>query len=76
MTLNEAKEILNKNCYELIDESFFGSSYEKYKKNVMKLLNKYEVELDNLKEIEDWILDYFLDKMDVYDCAISIRDNI
>lgn len=76
MTINEAKDYLNKNCYELIDEGFFCNSYEKYKKTVMKLLNKYEVELDNLKEIEDCIRYYFLDKMNVYDCAKAIRDNI
>lgn len=29
------------------------------RKTVMKLLNKYEVELDNLKEIEDCIRYYF-----------------
>lgn len=46
------------------------------RKTVMKLLNKYEVELDNLKEIEDCIRYYFLDKMNVYDCAKAIRDNI
>lgn len=77
MTLNEAKDYLNQNGYELIDEGFFGSAYDKYKKTVLKLISKYGVELNNnLNEIEDWIRDYFLDKMIVYDCAKAIRDNI
>jgi hypothetical protein len=77
MTLNEAKDYLNQNGYELIDEGFFGSAYDKYKKTVLKLISKYGVELNNnLNEIEDWIRDYFLDKMNVYDCAKAIRDNI
>jgi len=77
MTLNEAKTYLNQNGYELIDEGFFGSAYDKYKKSVLKLISKYGVELNNnLNEIEDWIRDYFLDKMNVYDCAQVIKDNI
>lgn len=77
MTINEAKDYLNKNGYELIDEGFFGSAYDRYKKTVMKLISKYGVELNNnLNVIEDWIRDYFLDKMNVYDCAQAIRDNI
>ena len=77
MTLNEAKDYLNQNGYELIDEGFFGSAYDRYKKAVLKLISKYGVELNNnLNEIEDWIRDYFLDKMNVYDCAKAIRDNI
>jgi hypothetical protein len=77
MTLNEAKDYLNQNGYELIDEGFFGNAYDKYKKTVLKLISKYGVELNNnLNEIEDWIRDYFLDKMNVYDCAKAIRDNI
>lgn len=77
MTLNEAKDYLNQNGYELIDEGFFGSAYDKYKKTVLKLISKYGVELNNnLNEIEDWIRDYFLDKMNVYYCAKAIRDNI
>jgi hypothetical protein len=77
MTLNEAKDYLNQNGYELIDEGFFGSAYDRYKKSVLKLISKYGVELNNnLNEIEDWIRDYFLDKMNVYDCAKAIRDNI
>ena len=60
MTLNEAKDYLNQNGYELIDEGFFGSAYDKYKKTVLKLISKYGVELNNnLNEIEDWIRDYF-----------------
>lgn len=77
MTINEVKDYLNHNGFELIDEGFFGSAYEKYKKTVLKLISKYGVELNNnLNEIEDWIRDYFLDKMNVYDCAKAIRDNI
>lgn len=77
MTLNEAKDYLNENGYELLDETFFGADYKKYKKEVYKLLQKYEVDLvNNVKIIEDWIRDYFLDKMTVYDCAKSIKDNI
>jgi hypothetical protein len=77
MTLNEAKDYLNQNGYELIDEGFFGNAYDKYKKTVLKFISKYGVELNNnLNEIEDWIRDYFLDKMNVYDCAKAIRDNI
>ena len=77
MTLNEAKDYLNQNGYELIDEGFFGSAYDRYKKSVLKLISKYGVELNNnLNVIEDWIRDYFLDKMNVYDCAKAIRDNI
>ena len=60
-----------------IDEGFFGSAYDRYKKAVLKLISKYGVELNNnLNEIEDWIRDYFLDKMNVYDCAQAIKDNI
>ena len=76
MTMYEAKEYLNQNGYKLLDEGFFGDAYTKYKSAVYKLLKKYKVDLDNnIKEIEDWIRDYFLDKMDVYDCANAIKDN-
>ena len=76
MTMYEAKEYLNQNGYKLLDEGFFGDAYTKYKFAVYKLLKKYKVDLDNnIKEIEDWIRDYFLDKMDVYDCANAIKDN-
>ena len=30
----------------------------------------------NLNQNEYWSRDYFLDKMDVYDCAQAIKDNI
>lgn len=43
MTINEAKDYLNHNGFELIDEGFFGSAYEKYKKTVLKLISKYGV---------------------------------
>jgi hypothetical protein len=77
MTLNEAKDYLNENGYELLDDTFLGADYKKYKKAVYKLLQKYEVDLvNNVKIIEDWIRDYFLDKMTAYDCAKSIKDNI
>lgn len=77
MTLNEAKEYLNANGYELLDESFLGDKYKKYKSAVLAILDDYEVNFENnLKYIEDWIRDYFLDRIPVYDCANAIRDNI
>ena len=76
MTLNEAKEYLNANGYELLDEGFFGDKYTRYKNAVLSLLKKYEVNFENnLSEIEEWIKDYFLDKLNVYDCALAIRSN-
>ena len=75
MTLNEAKDYLNQNGYELIDEGFFGSAYDRYKKSVLKLISKYGVELNNnLSEIEDWIRDYFLDKMNVYETYMKGKE--
>lgn len=33
MTLNEAKEYLNENGYELLDEGFLGDKYKKIQKS-------------------------------------------
>lgn len=76
MNLSEAKKELNKNGYELIDEGFFKDAYTKYKNTVLKQISKYGVDLVKYaKEIEDWIRDYFVDKMTPFECALAIRDN-
>lgn len=76
MDMNEAKSVLKDYGYELIDEGFFADSYTKYKNKVMALIKKYRVDLEKYeKPIEDWIRDYFLDKMSIQDCALAIRDN-
>jgi hypothetical protein len=42
----------------------------------MALVKKYRVDMVKYeKAIEDWIRDYFLDKMSIQDCALAIRDN-
>lgn len=77
MTLNEAKTLLNENGYELIDESFFGKDYQKYKKKVINGLKKTEKNFwKNIGKIESWIRDYFLDKMDPADCVAAIKANL
>ena len=64
-----------------IQEGFFSNKYEKYKKNVIFTLKKlYGIDISNLEksalhDIEYWIKDYFLDKMEEKDCVMAIRDN-
>ena len=76
MNLNEARSVLHENGYELIDEGFFGDKYEQYKNAVMKKICKLGVDIEKYEmKIKDWIRDYFLDNIDIMDCALAIRDN-
>lgn len=76
MRLDEAKHILHENGYRLIDEGFFGDKYTRYKKAVLSGLKKYKVDIENnIKEIDEWIRDFFLDNIGSWDCVVAIRDN-
>lgn len=77
MDLVEAKNELNKNGYELIDEGFFGKEYLKYKNKVLKKLKKYGSSVwSNIGKIEKWVRDFFVNKMDPDDCVAAIIDHV
>lgn len=76
MLLSEARDILHENGYELIDEGFFSDKYTKYKNAVLNGLKEYKIDIENnIKEIEEWIRDFFLDNMACSDCVLAIKDN-
>jgi len=76
MQLTEARDILHKNGYELIDEGFFSDKYTRYKNAVLDGLKEYKIDIEsNLKEIEEWIKDFFLDNMSYWDCVVALKDN-
>ena len=64
--VNPSKEIKEENVLvKFINESYHIENDYAYYLDMVK----YE------KAIEDWIRDYFLDNMSIYDCALAIRDN-
>lgn len=61
---------------ECINEGFFGNGYDRYKRKVLDALASIGIVIDEdkMKKAEDWIRDYYADKMDAYDCASAVRD--
>ena len=63
-----------------LDEfSIFGNdvNYKTYKKAVIKKLMKHGFELASITHsIENYIRDFFIDRMPVDDCVASCRDQI
>lgn len=62
---------------ECINEGFFGDNYDKYKKRVLEVLASIGIVIDDkkMKSAEEWIRDFYADKMHSLDCAKAIRDN-
>ena len=62
---------------ECINEGFFGNGYDRYKRKVLDALASIGIVIDEdkMKKAEDWIRDYYSDKMDAYDCASAVRDD-
>lgn len=65
-----------KRLSECINEGFFGNSYIRYKAKVADILTSLGIVIDpsEIKKAEDWIHDFFTDKMNAYDCASALRD--
>lgn len=63
---------------ECINEGFFGNSYDRYKRKVLDALASIGILIDEdkMKKAEDWIRDFYADKMDAYDCASAVRDEL
>lgn len=61
---------------ECINEGFFGNGYDRYKRKVLDALASIGIVIDEdkMKKAEDWIRDFYADKMDAYDCASAVRD--
>jgi hypothetical protein len=61
---------------ERINEGFFGNGYDRYKRKVLDALSSIGIIIDEekMKRAEDWIRDYYADKMDAYDCASAVKD--
>lgn len=61
---------------ECINEGFFGNGYDRYKRKVLDALASIGIVIDEdkMKRAEDWIRDFYADKMDAYDCASAVRD--
>lgn len=67
-----------KRLSECINEGIFGDKFDSYKKRVLETLASIGVEIDptKMKRAEDWIRDFYADKMSVYDCARALRDDM
>lgn len=67
-----------KRLSECINEGFFGNKYDSYKKRVLDTLASIGIVIDpsKMKRAEDWIRDFYADKMNVYDCARALRDDM
>lgn len=63
---------------ECINEGFFGNGYDRYKRKVLDALASIGILIDEdkMKKAEDWIRDFYADKMDAYDCASAVRDEL
>ena len=61
---------------ECINEGFFGNGYDRYKRKVLDALASIGIVIDEdkMKKAEDWIRDFYADKMNAYDCASAVRD--
>ena len=61
---------------ECINEGFFGNGYDRYKRKVLDALASVGIVIDEekMKRAEDWIRDFYADKMNAYDCASAVRD--
>ena len=69
---------LMKRFGEFVNESFFGNSYDKYKRKVLDALSSVGILIgeDKMKPAEEWIRDYYADKMSPYQCASALRDEL
>lgn len=67
-----------KRLSECINEGFFGNSYIRYKAKVADILTSLGIVIDpsEIKKAEDWIHDFFTDKLDAFDCAMSLRSEL
>lgn len=63
---------------ERINEGFFGNGYDRYKRKVLDALASIGIVIDEekMKRAEDWIRDFYADKIDAYDCASAVRDEL
>ena len=63
---------------ECINEGFFGNGYDRYKRKVLDALASVGIVIDEakMKRAEDWIRDFYADKMNAYDCASAVRDEL
>lgn len=61
---------------ECINEGFFRNGYDRYKRKVLDALASIGIVIDEdkMKKAEDWIRDFYADKMNAYDCASAVRD--
>lgn len=63
---------------ECINEGFFGNGYDRYKRKVLDALASIGILIDEekMKWAEERIRDFYADKMDAYDCASAVRDEL
>jgi hypothetical protein len=63
---------------KFINEGFFGNKYLRYKAKVADILTSLGIVIDpsRIKKAEDWIHDFFVDGVDAFDCARSLRDDL
>ena len=63
---------------ECINEGFFGNGYDRYKRKVLDALASIGIVIDEekMKWAEERIRDFYADKMDAYDCASAVRDEL
>lgn len=61
---------------ECINEGFFGNGYDRYKRKVLDALASIGIVIDEekMKKFEDLIRDFYIDKVDAYECASAVRD--
>lgn len=60
-----------------LDESLFGDGYKKFKADVIAtLVKRFGIKIPaGLKQAEDWIRDYFVDKYSVWETVLAMKDN-
>lgn len=63
---------------ECINEGFFGNSYDRYKRKVLDALASIGIVIDDKKmsKAEDWMKKQYEDRVDAYQCASALRDEI
>ena len=63
---------------EFVNEGFFGNGYLRYKNKVAQILSSLGIVIDpsRVKSAEEWIRDFYLDNVDAFDCARSLRDDL
>lgn len=63
---------------EFVNEGFFGNGYLRYKNKVAQILTSLGIVIDRsiVGKAEGWIRDFYLDKVDAFDCARALRDDL